>query len=73
MIASPLMKGTSMERKKKKILKPEDMLEQIYALKNHLSNLKLKIIEMQDEQEKGEHMVEALIKEWRTSVSRERQ
>ena len=46
----------------------QDLLADIYDLKNQANNIKLKIIDLQDEQDCIEHKISALQNDWRQAV-----
>ncbi len=48
---------------------PQNLLEQIYTLKNKASAIRQQIYELQNEHESIEHKIDVLLSDWRASVA----
>jgi len=49
----------------------QELLTEIFDLKNQVSNIKLQMLQLQDEQERIEYLIDGLLGEWRASISRD--
>ena len=49
----------------------QEVLSQIFDLKNQVSNIKLQMLELKEEQERLEYQIDALLGEWRSLLARD--